>query len=243
MEGRKMTESKLTKWTMPSDYMGEEFYSYYHGPGRSRDSDVLEISNYETAKARLEEAAKLDEKDWKHDEEPPLFDGHFGHWAVGWVDELLVHEDATNTLAELEKIAEQMEDYPVLDEEDFSKREWDEQEEDWENWAKHDLTADLLPTWDMDYASPIVQAEIEAALYQAYRSSVEGTDGYLIKQARETFEAELEKRGIRFIYSLDGEALGVWGDADLAGIQDEIDWSSQPMWVCLQSILEQEELM
>lgn len=126
---------------------------------RHRDSDILEISNYETILATFAEKYELNE-DYR-------VEGS-SHWAVGWVDQIMVRaldckcedwEDADlmyrdlhpieeeemlhpflnagwycNTCGALAKvrpifeevleIAGQLEEYAVLDEEDYSEREY-----------------------------------------------------------------------------------------------------------------------
>jgi hypothetical protein len=49
----------------------------------------------------------------------------FNHWAVGWVESLLIHESAGETIEKGIEILNALSDYPVLDEEDFSNREYD----------------------------------------------------------------------------------------------------------------------
>lgn len=87
--------------------------------GHSRDSDLLEESNWETILKDLEERFPNDVEAIR-----------FGHWAVGWVEELAVRVLGKNgrvtkaALAALEW-KEKLENYPVADEEDFSKREYE----------------------------------------------------------------------------------------------------------------------
>lgn len=70
-----------------------------------RDSDCLARSNFRTMQKRLEWAGNLVQIE------------RFSHWAVGWVDYLLVQPDATALVREAEKMREALENYPVLDEE------------------------------------------------------------------------------------------------------------------------------
>ena len=54
----------------------------------------------------------------------------FNHWACGWIDELMVHEDAPEAVLILAaNIHSQLQDYPILDEEDYSRREFEAEEE------------------------------------------------------------------------------------------------------------------
>jgi hypothetical protein len=54
----------------------------------------------------------------------------FGHWAVGWVEYLLV-KPGTEAEAVAEKLLARLEDYPILDEMHFSQLEWDEATDYW----------------------------------------------------------------------------------------------------------------
>lgn len=115
--------------TPPSDF---GFHDYDHparvtpsrwtlGPVlRTRDSGLLEQSNASVLIARLEESSELSE-DWR--------ETHAGHWACGWVDHLSfrVLEDDGETETEVYRWLSQwfdaLADYPIADEEDFSRRE------------------------------------------------------------------------------------------------------------------------
>lgn len=83
---------------------------------RTRDSDNLEISNWEAMLASLEEVDP-DGKD---------FDIHrFGHWGPGWFKIALVRPgSAAHT--EAERLADALADYPSLDDERYSRLEYEE---------------------------------------------------------------------------------------------------------------------
>lgn len=87
---------------------------------RSRDSDVLTESNWEVALSEL----------GGESESVQVF--RFGHWACGWWEALCVQ---ANTDAERigEDICERIEDYPILDEMDFSEKEMEEANRVWKN--------------------------------------------------------------------------------------------------------------
>jgi hypothetical protein len=150
----------------PQDYFGamtdlaEEGWARVFG--RSRDSDNLEISNYETVLASFAEKYELNE-DYR-------VEGS-SHWAVGWTDTILVHaldcgcerpqirkgpdwESKGNkwfqchncntllTLAAIKPIFKDawefkldLDNYPLLDEEDYSRRE----HEDFTEWVEQEL--------------------------------------------------------------------------------------------------------
>lgn len=115
-------KTKLRKWKRAENYAGENFHEYFQGPGKHRDSDALARSNFEAALDRL------------GGESETVIVEHAGHWAVGWVESILVHESDTEKVKELESIYEDLENYPVLDEEHFSETEREEREETFENF-------------------------------------------------------------------------------------------------------------
>lgn len=113
-----------------------------------RDADCLTESNAnamrellapymaESSCAREDEAIRY----WHGGERDPealpdVSEETHGHWACGYVEALVVriyHPDGrtiTEAARELHRIAEALEDYPVLDDEDLSQRECDEAEE------------------------------------------------------------------------------------------------------------------
>lgn len=84
----------IQKWTRPPNYAGATFYNYYVGPGQSRDSDIDEMSRFEIALERL------------GGESATVLVARASHWRVGWVESILVHEDDTTNIAELQRIAD-----------------------------------------------------------------------------------------------------------------------------------------
>lgn len=111
---------RLERWTLPRDYFGAEWPDYYSaGVGRSRDSDCLEESNFYAMLAELG-----GESDTVHVVRE-------SHWAVGWVEWIAIHESDEKALRAADRLRQSLDDYPVLDEEDHSRREWEECERVW----------------------------------------------------------------------------------------------------------------
>lgn len=106
----------LEEWKYPRDYFGESFEGYYIVAGRHRDSDHLQNSNFDVALEML----------GGEDEDAGVIVARSNHWAVGWIEELLVSKDAPDKIAIAEEIERKLEDYPLLDDEDFSRREYEE---------------------------------------------------------------------------------------------------------------------
>jgi hypothetical protein len=111
---------------MPTHYSGETWPDYYSsGFGQSRDSDALERSNFAVACQSIASASTL------HDDPPRIV--REGHFLVGWVEWLAIHQDDESALAEAEALCERYNNYPILDEEHFCNLEQKEAEETWRN--------------------------------------------------------------------------------------------------------------
>ena len=125
----------LSKWTRPDSYGGCTWADHYVFLSRTRDSDALDRSNFECAQNALEEISPeydgaLGWGDNTSDVEPWSV-VHEGHWAVGWVEWIAIHKDATKHLECAAEIACALEDYPVVNEEHYSQVETDEAERVW----------------------------------------------------------------------------------------------------------------
>jgi hypothetical protein len=111
---------RLERWKMPRDYFGAEWPEYFSaGVGRSRDSDCLEESNFHAMLAAL------------GGESDTVQVVRESHWAVGWVEWIAIHESDEQSLRVADRQQERLESYPVLDEDDWSTREWEECERVW----------------------------------------------------------------------------------------------------------------
>jgi len=107
----------MEKWKREENYMGEDLRDYFILYAHHRDSEPLDESNYYYIKERFEnlEGARV---------------VRFSHWAVGWVEAIMIHQDAVETIEKAKDIEESLLDYPVLDEDDFSMRENEIEESD-----------------------------------------------------------------------------------------------------------------
>lgn len=109
----KTNNAVLKKWERAENYSGEDYSQFYTGPTRHRDSNELDNSNFEAALKEL------------GGESPSVVVAHSGHWAVGWVEQILVHPRAKKKCLILADIKRRLEEYPVLNEDDYSEREAD----------------------------------------------------------------------------------------------------------------------
>lgn len=96
------------------------------GPvGAHRDSDLVAQSNYAVALARL---ASIDPEGVDHEEH------RFGHFAVGWIDEIATRPGSACAVLASE-ICEEVVDCPVLDEDHLSTLECEAEDEAWPSVA------------------------------------------------------------------------------------------------------------
>lgn len=144
----------LKLWQRPSHYAGATWYDYYPLAGQSRDSSALEESNFRSFLAALKAKAKelgcedIPNPDFGKEADSqgygpngylvcdetisPFTVERSSHWAVGWVETLLVHKDAP--LALLQWCDEKLDDldgYPVFDENDYSELETEQANTVW----------------------------------------------------------------------------------------------------------------
>lgn len=121
METATYTPEFLKRWKLPRDYAGAEWPEYYVSAGRHRDSDCLTESNfYATLRAVGGESETVQIV-------------RESHWAVGWIEWIAIHEGDTAALRAADRCAERLESYPILDDDDFSRREDEQCAEVWEN--------------------------------------------------------------------------------------------------------------
>lgn len=102
-----------------SNYAGEtEFGDFQSLLTQNRDSGCLIRSNFRSALNKL------------GGESENVIIHRFGHWACGWWESLAV-KVGTPEYAIAEQIEARLEDYPVVDEDDFSELENDEANDIW----------------------------------------------------------------------------------------------------------------
>jgi len=127
-----LTESKIAEYAEKLANNWKKFDSFAWSPPdngtwgiyytHNRDSTLLDESNHHSLLEIFEEELSNSEE---------FFIERHNHWAVGWVEGFVfkVYEDGTQKVTEVfEKLCEQLErleNYPLLDEDDYSKREYD----------------------------------------------------------------------------------------------------------------------
>ena len=156
---------------------GNWFIAYtYH-----RDSGLLDQSNAAAIAKVLEPFTENDDPD-------VVFENH-SHWAVGWIEgfSVRVFRDGqiTDAFGVYHELAQRLDDYPILDEEDYSRREYE---------ATIANLADAAWRLKGDYELPEGwQSEVYDWLSDHEPGAVENTDdqgGYPTEdQLRAAFEA------------------------------------------------------
>lgn len=132
MTETEITEQELEEWERqlthrPTDYFGvihewmDEGFSQGIF-GTSRDADILQQSNWAAVQAMMQP--------WTNDEDVVRITSS-SHWAVGWVETMHVRirnkkGKFTKAFKQAVEILEKIENYPVLDEWDYSQREFDD---------------------------------------------------------------------------------------------------------------------
>lgn len=117
---------RMKKWTWPKNYIGAKWEGYYVFMRQNRDSDVLTRSNFRSALAAL--GGETGEDDNGISEVAVVWESHY---ACGWMEWIAIHESAVEKIATAENILERLEDYPVLDGDDFSLLEAEECAKTW----------------------------------------------------------------------------------------------------------------
>lgn len=125
--------STLRAWRHPADYIGSTWEGYRVFLGQSRDSNALERSNFICGLEALKSVASPDPIPGDENESATVQVVREGHWAVGWVEWIAIHESDTAAIAEANRILDVLESYPVLNEEHFSETEMDEANEVWKS--------------------------------------------------------------------------------------------------------------
>jgi hypothetical protein len=126
----------LKLWKCPKYYIGKHWPEYYVVTGRNRDSGLLDNHNFDVIVEALREVAEK-MPDWKEKIwDKWLISPYESHWAVGWVEWIGIHKDAPPQLIDTaDKLLGELEDYPTLNEDELSEKEWTAAQEFWERMS------------------------------------------------------------------------------------------------------------
>ena len=165
----------VKEWKRPDCYMGAEWYGWYSaGFGQSRDSDALEASNFQSAYDALKSLAgqlsvETHDIPGALDDECSVQIVRESHWAVGWVEWIAIHSTNTAALDKARELCQRANDYPVLNEEDFSRREDEECEQVWRECYSASERVDYLRhhSYTAQSLADILQAVRAGSWYHA----------------------------------------------------------------------------
>lgn len=153
--------------TRPSDfgYYGRlpMFESWGFVFFQSAASDTLERSNFRVALAALQGRAVHDDGDQAEDDDHTLYVQTVGasHWLVGAADHLAVRvlvdeggpvtaDNLTHTFVHAAELALSLQDYPALDESDWSELESEGQDEAWDGYLGSQVLDEITEFYGVD---------------------------------------------------------------------------------------------
>lgn len=111
----------LKRWQHPANYAGKQWSEYYVFLAKTRDANTLDESNFDTGLAAL------------GGESDTVIVAREGHWAVGHINVIYIHETNIEALKQADELLEALDQYPVLDENDWCQRETDAIDSFWQS--------------------------------------------------------------------------------------------------------------
>ena len=123
-------------WVHPSNYIGQTWDGWLVFLGRNRDSYLLTNHNFETALNRLREVMSMTACDALGEE--TVCAVRESHWACGWVEWIAIHPSDARAVEVAREIAESLDNYPILDEDSYSDKEWESASESWASMSVRD---------------------------------------------------------------------------------------------------------
>ena len=141
-EAREIIYSKFKPWqdNRPDSYIGRQWDGYVPFLFLTGQSDLVEQHNYKVIKDELSKymsnVVRVDEDKNKF---MALEEAKCKHWACGFLDYLLLSQDAPEDLViKVADIISALEDYPIYDEDGFYQFEEEKIAEAWENMSVRD---------------------------------------------------------------------------------------------------------
>ncbi len=148
-----------------------------------RDSGLLDESNAEAIAEAMRPFVEADT------ENPDVYEEHHSHWAVGWIDGYAIRVfrdgEITDAFRAWFDLNQQLDDYPVLDEEDYSNREHEATLENIES-AALGMDYDLPEGWE---------SEVFSWLWEHDQSAVENQDDQGGYPTQEQLDAAFDALG------------------------------------------------
>ena len=104
----------ITRWKNPSNYMGKDYSDNYVVYSTTKQSGIINKSNFETLKSLLSSSVVIE----------------LNHWLCGKLWLLVIHETEKADLLKADELLRSInEDYPILNDSDFEQRESELREE------------------------------------------------------------------------------------------------------------------
>lgn len=107
----------MQKW-IGKDYIGPDYREYFILYGRHRDSNNREESNWRSILKYLEKKPEV---------KYIIF--RASHWAVGWVEQILIRQDDNISVSAGNEIVATLSEYPVFNDDDYSNLQWEKARE------------------------------------------------------------------------------------------------------------------
>ena len=151
-----------TAWTRPSDYSGHNPVGEYVIATRTRDSSILEDVNYSRILEDLEGINQQSGYPYHRKIEDAatvfeafdVYDFRARHWACGWVEYLMVKPEAPDdVLIASAEIVSALADYPIYDEDAYSKKQWEAVTEHWTHMGTDERVQYCQDVWVSVFAA------------------------------------------------------------------------------------------
>ena len=126
----------MEKWSRTENYIGESYLDYYVLLFRTRDSGLVEESNFWSALKALNGESKT------------VKIVRAKHWLCGWIEMILIHESDKESIDKGNEIEESLNNYPILDEDTFGKMVLEKETEMFDQ-IKYDAEHGLYAYWDL----------------------------------------------------------------------------------------------
>lgn len=123
----------MNKWTLPPNYIGSHWDDFYVFLSHNRDSDCLTESNFACGLKAIQSVMSKDPIPCDADDMATIQVVRENHWAVGWVEWIAIHESDLAAIKLADDILDKLDNYPVLNEDDYSRREAEEANLVWKN--------------------------------------------------------------------------------------------------------------
>ena len=154
------------------NYCGEKAIGYYIVYSRCRDSDLIVESNWQAIIDGMPNLTKDGESydeaynrlrvlDEDVDNPHPALVWRSGHWAVGWLEHLLVHESRREMLEYGDECIDSIESYPILDDGLWSDMEYERIQEDWKEYECNEFKERLIQVAKKKYKGLLEKKEIK----------------------------------------------------------------------------------